>query len=488
MADYTKWAEKKASIVSLQLDPKNPRIPRGPVNLDQPALIAELINHDSVMDLAKDIADYGYSPLESLVGFVEDDGKTYILEGNRRLAALKILLSPESAPEASRKKIRQLAKNVNLELLGKVRVLYAPSREAAAPLLMRKHTRRQIESWSPVMQARFYRRLVDDGMTPAEIAKEYGSTPSEISEFIRTDATYNLVLQVDAAPAVKDFVSDPRNFPATTLQRLLDYPKVRELLGISFDSNQQMVGSVHPDEFKKAIARILSDMSDGKKLTSRVINSATDAENYAKSLGDDLPDRKKKGSFTAADFEPKASASQPKAQQAPPKKPTSGQRQSPSVIPFGVKCQVKSTRINDVFDELRRLRLDKHPNASAVLFRILLELCIGHYLHQTKQIEPLLAKAKKDKKPTDWYPPLRHMLDAILKDTSITIHPLARKRLNKFVSDDKSPLSVDGLDSYVHSKFSPPSAKDLRSYWETFEEMFAVILVEPLPSGKASGS
>jgi hypothetical protein len=141
-------------------------------------------------------------------------------------------------------------------------------------------------------------------------------------------------------------------------------------------------------------------------------------------------------------------------------------------------------RIKDIFDELRDLDVETKVNASAVLFRILLELCVGHYLDKTKLIQPLLDRAKKDKKPNDWYPPLRHLLDAILKDASIEIHPLARKRLNKFVSDDKSPLSVDGLDSYVHNKFSPPSAKDLRSYWETFEDLFKVILVEPPPPPK----
>ena len=72
------------------------------------ALIEELIEHDDALDLAKDVADDGYSPVESLIAVVED-GKTYVLGGNRRLAALKVLLTPDSAPTLVLKKVKEAA-------------------------------------------------------------------------------------------------------------------------------------------------------------------------------------------------------------------------------------------------------------------------------------------------------------------------------------------------------------------------------------------
>lgn len=164
MADYAKWTEKVVSVTSLLLDPQNPRIPPSGGTLDQRSLIAELVEHDDVLGLAKDIAENGYAPIESLIALVdEDDSKTYVLEGNRRLAALKLLLSPESAPESALRRVRSLAKLADLDSIRKVRVLHAPSRQAAAPLIMQKHTRQQIERWSPLMQARFYRTLATAG-------------------------------------------------------------------------------------------------------------------------------------------------------------------------------------------------------------------------------------------------------------------------------------------------------------------------------------
>jgi hypothetical protein len=487
MIDYSKWDEKNASVGSLLLDPQNPRIPSADSGtLDQRGLIAELIKHDDVLGLAQDIATDGWSRVESLIAFVDDDGKMYVLEGNRRLAALKVLLTPEIAPPDSQKRVRKLSKDADHESIRKVRVLIAPSRADAAPLIMKRHTRQQIAGWVPLMQARFYRRFADAGMTAADMAKQYGSTPGEVAEFLRLDTVYGLARRLDnLAPDVKAIVDDPREFNASALQRIIDVPRARERLGIEFDSEGEITGKVDKSAFKPAFERILSDIAR-KKEDTRSLNKAADVERYLSDIEGDLPDVSKKGSFNAKNFAdprtPTPSAQKPAAKRA--SGPTT--RQSASVIPRGVKCELKSTRINDIFDELRRLRLDKNPNASAVLFRILLELCIGHYLDKTKQIDPLLEAARKKGKPNDWYPALRQLLDALLKDPSITLVPLARKRLNKFVSDEKSSLSVDGLDSYVHNRFSPPNAKDLRSYWETFEDLFIVLLKEPPPPQRAS--
>src|SRR5438128_1020999 len=79
LADYRTWPEKQPAVTSLQLDPQNPRIPSQDADFEQPELIAELVEHDNVYELAKDIADTGYNPLELLLG-VEEEGKTYIVE------------------------------------------------------------------------------------------------------------------------------------------------------------------------------------------------------------------------------------------------------------------------------------------------------------------------------------------------------------------------------------------------------------------------
>ena len=80
-----------------RLDPENPRLATSVKRPTQQELIADLLEHEEVMDLVRDIARQGYFPNELLVA-IRDGPNTIVVEGNRRLAALKLLLNPELAP------------------------------------------------------------------------------------------------------------------------------------------------------------------------------------------------------------------------------------------------------------------------------------------------------------------------------------------------------------------------------------------------------
>jgi hypothetical protein len=167
-----------------------------------------------------------------------------------------------------------------------------------------------------------------------------------------------------------------------------------------------------------------------------------------------------------------------------PRTKTKG-RAGATAIPSGIKCAVSSRRIKEVFDELRRLKVDKFPNASAVLLRILLELCVYHHMDKTGKLKPILAKARdKENKRKDWSPSLRQMLNPLLDDPQIEVNPLALKRIRKLMSDQNSPLSFDDLDSFVHNKYTIPTVRDIHNLWETLEDLFKLLLVEP-KQGKA---
>src|SRR6201999_1398562 len=164
---------------------------------------------------------------------------------------------------------------------------------------------------------------------------------------------------------------------------------------------------VDREEFEKGFTRLITDVATEKE-NSRTLNSRSDIENYLGRIKGDLPDRKKAGAFSLKDFEAAKDTEAPAAKQKdPPKKPfVAPVRKSKSVIPSNVKCGIKNSRIQAVFGELKGLNLDKHPNASAVMFRILLEFCVEHYMSKTKKIQPLLDRTDKKKDPT-WCPSLR---------------------------------------------------------------------------------
>ncbi len=105
MNDYRKWPEKNVSVTSLVLDTRNPRIPAASRRVKERDVIAHLIEHDKVYELAQAITEQGFFPTEILIG-LEEGGKKVILEGNRRLAALKLLISPSIAPKGTSEEVR----------------------------------------------------------------------------------------------------------------------------------------------------------------------------------------------------------------------------------------------------------------------------------------------------------------------------------------------------------------------------------------------
>lgn len=475
-----------AGVMSLDLDPVNPRIPPRDKPFTQRELIAELVEHDDVYELAKDIVEQGWFPLESLIG-LEENGKTIILEGNRRLTALKLLLNPDLAPVGDVKRFKALHQAVNAGAIRKVSVLYAPSREEAAPLIMARHTRSQVARWSPIMQARFYAGLRGEGITVKALAKQYGVPPSKIVENLRVDSAYRAACSVDLPNDIAETVRNPREFEVSVLERLMNSPKVRSFLGIEFDEEGRLKGKVAPDEFKKAMGRILTDIVNGK-IDTRRLNTAANIEEYLETLnhgGKTKP--KTKGSFTSEDLTPKPTPSTAAAEGSKSRpKPKRRSREPIGLIPAHVKCYIDNQRVREVHDELRRLKVKSFPNACAVMLRVLLDVTVSEYMDETKKIKPLLDKAKKEGKGSDWAPTLNQMLRAMVQDGSLDGMPnQAKKRLAKLITDKTTLLSVDLLDAFAHNRFALPSARDLRGLWDILEPLLEMTLQPPPPPAKA---
>lgn len=486
MKDYSGWKKKDLYVTSLQLDPQNPRIPPTPAALQQRDLVHELVEHNKIDELAREISAKGYYPIEALIGLEEEDGKTYVLEGNRRLCALKLLIQPELAPEKYLKRFRNLGASIDIEKLKKVLVLLAPTREAAAPLIMQKHTLVQVQKWSRIMQARFYRGLVRDGVPLDEVAKEYGVPLSEITKNLRIDTLYTVACAIELPEEIRNVVHDPHEFKISSLERLFDVPKARELLGIEFDAFGKLKGKFDKSEFTKALARFLND-AVREDMDTRTLNTADDVAAYvAEVLGVTVgapPITRTPDTFTDDDLTPPApTPAKPTNPKVQPRKTTKPKPVSPFLIPRGMQCSVANHRIQEVFGELRKLRIDEYPNAVGILLRVLLDLSVSHYMDKSGEIQRLLAKAIASGKAKDWYPTLSQMLADISQNSSVPLSPLARKKLNKMVSDQHSLINVNLLDGFAHNRFELPTARDLRGLWDTFEGILQVTLKEPPPA------
>lgn len=91
---------KDLKVADLHFDRANPRLAEygiGP-NTPEEEVLKVLWEAMDVRELVQSIAASGFFPHEALIVSIED-GKALVIEGNRRLAAVKVLLSPALAKE-----------------------------------------------------------------------------------------------------------------------------------------------------------------------------------------------------------------------------------------------------------------------------------------------------------------------------------------------------------------------------------------------------
>lgn len=167
----------EVDLDDLLLDLENYRIPTR--RADEAAALKYLFASEDVLGAARLILRDGYFDNEVPIvisGSSESAGPPYtVLEGNRRVSALKALSDPELVP-GHENEIRALLKRYAVEaqnLPDRIRVIVAPDRSTAAPHVARLHTGISKRRWSRDQQATFYYSLLDDQTTIDDIKAQY---------------------------------------------------------------------------------------------------------------------------------------------------------------------------------------------------------------------------------------------------------------------------------------------------------------------------
>ena len=89
---------KKVSVEDLKLDMNNFRIDRGESN-DWKQIMLKLFDEEDIIEMAEDIiSSGGLNPHENML-VVKEGGFNIVLEGNRRLLAIKSILHPHIVPD-----------------------------------------------------------------------------------------------------------------------------------------------------------------------------------------------------------------------------------------------------------------------------------------------------------------------------------------------------------------------------------------------------
>ena len=443
----------RVRIEQLLLDTENPRI--GDAGSQHDALQKILDDQEEkLFELAQSIATDGMNPLDRLLVLRESktSNRFVALEGNRRVAALKMLTNPAvltglNLKAPLQRRLEELAKDFKRTSIEPIDAYETASRDAGAPWIHLRHTGenegRGVVGWSGHAAARF--RGTDPALQALEFVRAHGNLTDAQKE-----ATGN-------------------SFPITTLDRLLATPDVRKQIGIEV-KNRKLYSALPPEELMKPLRRIVLDLAQKTVRVGQLMRKDQQID-YVEKLGKgDKPNLAKRASVRAIE---NIREHEFKAKPVPirdRKKPDPADRKV--LVPRNAKLSVTDNRTAEIIKELRRLKVDDAPHAIAVLLRVFLELSVDHYMDLNKL--PL--------RTTD---PKGNRRDKTLKNKThevighLILHQGVEKKdlfgVERAISDSKSPLFIDLLHSYLHNRFVTPKARELLGAWNDAQRFFESI-------------
>ena len=233
-----KGSSLSVEISRLHLDSDNPRHDS---IADEPAIIARLYGPERVLALAKHIAKHGASPLErmAVVKHSTIKGHYVVVEGNRRLCALKLLRDPHKTPTPGGRRSLEAVKAESDVLPKELDVVEFDDRQAARVWISLRHEGEQegagTKKWKPAQKTRFDRAGVRATNPNAQALAlvEYAHDSGLVSQEQR-----------DA-------------LALTTLTRYLGNPVFRHTMGLVDKSGLTI--DVQQAEFDRALKRFLLD-------------------------------------------------------------------------------------------------------------------------------------------------------------------------------------------------------------------------------------
>ena len=174
-------------IHQLHLDTLNPRLPEAYQEASESDLLKYIAETYSAIEVARSIALHGYFHSEPLIVIEETDDSYIVVEGNRRLVALRVLAEPTLANELDdADEWRDLAGEADLP--ERIPVIIAPDRQSVAPIIGYRHIS-GIEPWEPYPQARFIASLVDNGSLQfQDVANLVGERSTDVAAKYRNFA------------------------------------------------------------------------------------------------------------------------------------------------------------------------------------------------------------------------------------------------------------------------------------------------------------
>lgn len=491
---YTQMPIVEVDLDELSLDLDNYRIPTRPA--DQGAAMRFLFAEEEVMEAALSILRDGYFDNEVPI-VARESGRLVVLEGNRRVSALKVLQDPSLVPSHERE-VRSLLRRFGTEaqnLPRRIRVLET-SRDTAARHVARLHTGLSKRRWSLDQQATFYYSLLDAKTTVDDVRAQYPGVT--IPRFIRMASVRRFLSAVRFEDhSLRDYAKSSE-LRMSSFEYAYRRDEIAAAVGIQFTTDgllypstakpEEIAGRISAQQFaaleflvNEFRAKRLDTRSDafkkgseaGKQLVARLSGAPSPGTDgamisspppawSADANGPDGSSVSNGGTGAGGDaINPLRDAAAVRNEDAATEPNTSGTPAPEGRGPnrpdtkvrlnlAGVPYESAPVTLQKRFHELRGIHVGDFPIASAMLLRAVVESTIKfHYENKTNpvsgQLDTVMTRVQRDYGKVQ---SLRHAIETIKSGRAAT------------------PGSITWFNMVAHNGDFPVAATDIHRAWE----------------------
>lgn len=489
MINMTSWKELEVDVINdVCLDPLNVRLGLGQ-DAPEVDIIADLFHNEAAFDLAESIAKVGFLTHEVPI-VVKRDADLVVVEGNRRLAALKAIQNPLLV-QGYESRMNGLAKNlIGRTELKRITVKLAPSQDEANQLIAALHTGDQRRKWSPDRQASFFEAQIEAGKTLEQLIGQYPTI--DVRKYVVRSDLLRLFRNASYSnPDLRDYMRRP-NRAVATLERLYNNPKFRAIADLAINEETgRLEGGLGPEAFGRLAEKIIDDIL-AKRINTRILNKpgSEEFQGYLNEVNacvaipgnqlmdvtsarlrevtdGDSTDGLKLSIGVAKDTGTTVGTETPFNAKSPPS--------SHLLNTFGILVDdAYSPTISRIFDELKKLNVDTYPNATLDLLRSFLEKTIKAYAGRKNEVIPSGGRSQ-------WVmlADCLTWIKAEMKKSDMTkglVQAINGLEQPKVGHADLYASSSDMLNAINHNDRVFASPQDVRLAWDKMKDLLKELL------------
>ena len=228
-------------LEKLYFDPDNPRLPERLKGRDDPEVLEYFLLECNLIELMMSIGEKGYFVGEPLMVVPRDTGGFIVVEGNRRLGALKALQPDTPVPVMGTQVnlVRSTAKHVPLEVPAR----QFSAREEILVYLGYRHIT-GIKEWDALAKARYLRQLraLHSGTheeAHRSLAKEIGSKAATVAKLL---TGYTLLERARDLGILSRMKLDADDIPFSLLTTGIGWESISSFIGLKSAGDVEAAG------------------------------------------------------------------------------------------------------------------------------------------------------------------------------------------------------------------------------------------------------